>query len=68
MRQYPIWNTITACIYKSDKSYGVREKGMVNVRVGTSSNNSHLFLTHKFTLIMSFGIIQILLLNIEGNF
>lgn len=39
MRQFPIWNKVTACIYKSDKSYGVKETGEVEVRVGTSSRN-----------------------------
>ena len=49
MKQYPIWNIITACIYKSAKSYGVRNTGEVEVRVGTSSSNSHKFLNHKTT-------------------
>jgi hypothetical protein len=49
MRQYPIWNIITACIYKSAKSYGVKDTGEVEVRVGTSSSNSHLFLKHTTT-------------------
>lgn len=49
MRQYPIWNIITACIYKSAKSYGVKNTGEVEVRVGTSSSNSHLFLKHTTT-------------------
>ena len=48
-RQYPIWNIITACIYNSCKSYGVKETGEVEVRVGTSSKNSHLFLKHCTT-------------------
>ena len=49
MRQYPIWNIITAGIYKSGKSYGVKDTGQVEVRVGTSSSNSHTFLTHTTT-------------------
>ena len=49
MRQYPIWNNITACIYQSDKSYGVKETGDVEIRVGTSASNSHLFLRHSTT-------------------
>ena len=47
--QYPIWNKITACIYKSDKSYGVRATGDVEVLVGTSSKNSHQFVKHSTT-------------------
>ena len=49
MRQYPIWNIITACIYKSAKSYGVKDFGKVVVKVGTSSSNSHNFLDHEVT-------------------
>ena len=67
MRAYPIWNTITACIYKSDKSYGVREKGMVNVRVGTSSNNSHHFLTHKTTVVRHTKTLQEFRFFVDGK-
>ena len=49
MRSYPIWNNITACIDQSDKSYGVKETGDVEIRVGTSASNSHLFLRHSTT-------------------
>ena len=47
MRQYPIWNIITACIYNITwTSYreellsinGVKDTGEVDVRVGTSSS------------------------------
>ena len=48
-QSYPIWNKITACIYKSNKSYGVRERGEVEIRIGTSGSNSHHFLNHKTT-------------------
>ena len=48
-QSYPIWNKITACIYKSNKSYGVRERGEVEVRIGTSGSNSHHFLNHRTT-------------------
>jgi len=48
-QSYPIWNNITACIYKASKSYGVREKGEVEVRIGTSGSNSHIFLNHRTT-------------------
>ena len=43
-KSYPIWNIVTACIYKSAKSYGVRERGEVEVRIGTSGSNSYTFL------------------------
>ncbi len=50
MSSYPIWNNIQACIYKGDKSYGVKSEGIVNVLVGTSATNSHNFLTHTTTV------------------
>ncbi len=43
-RQYPIWNNITACIYKSGVSYGVKDTGVNNIVVGSSRSNSHDFL------------------------
>ena len=49
MRAYPIWNNITACIYKGGKSYGIKNTGEVEVLVGTSASNSHLFLNHTTT-------------------
>ena len=49
MRQYPIWNKITACIYKGGKSYGVRKNGEVEVLVGSSASNSHNFVSHSVT-------------------
>ena len=49
MRAYPIWNDVTACIYKSSKSYGVRDTGEVSVRVGTSATNSKLLVKHFTT-------------------
>ena len=49
MKSYPIWNTVTACIYKSSKSYGVKDTGEVVINVGTSGSNSHTFLKHATT-------------------
>ena len=37
MSNYPIWNIVEACIYKSSKSYGVKKDGKVQVCVGTSA-------------------------------
>jgi len=48
-QSYPIWNIVTACIYKGKKSYGVRERGEVEVRIGTSGSNSYTFVHHKTT-------------------
>ena len=49
MKQYPIWNIINSCIYKGAKSYGVRDHGDVEVRVGTSSRNSYTFVEHSIS-------------------
>ena len=49
MRSYPIWNDITACVYKGAKSYGVKNTGDVEVLIGTSASNSHTFLKHSTT-------------------
>lgn len=48
-QSYPVWNEVTACIYKSNKSYGVRKEGEVNVKIGTSGSNSFHFVSHKVT-------------------
>lgn len=49
MRSWPIWNKITSCAYKSDKSYGIRSDGNNTILVGTSSSNSHQFVTTRVT-------------------
>lgn len=41
MNQYPIYNKVEACIYKSDKSYGAKNTSHSTVFVGSSSKNSH---------------------------
>ena len=40
-RQYPIWNSITACVYKNDKSYGAKDTSENNIFVGTSAKYSY---------------------------
>ena len=51
MKSYPIWNKIQACIYKSGKSYGIKDDGHNEILIGTSAKNSHSFVkirvTHK---------------------
>ena len=49
MRQYPIWNMVQACIYKQPKNWGAQKECAVEVRVGTSSSNSHTFVKHRTT-------------------
>ena len=48
-KSYPIWNEVEACIYNSSKSYGVKERGIVRVKVGTSKTYSFDFVNHKTT-------------------
>lgn len=43
-RQYPIWNKVTACIYKSFTGWGVKDTGATTICVGSSSKNSYDFL------------------------
>ena len=42
MRQYPIWNDVKSCIYKSDKSFGARDTSETDIFVGSSNTNSKL--------------------------
>ena len=48
-KMYPIWNDVQACIYKSSKSYGVRNEGIVNIKVGSSAVWSFDFVKHRTT-------------------
>ncbi len=48
-RSYPIWNKVTACIYKSFTGWGTKNTGEVEILVGSSAKNSHHFLDHKIT-------------------
>ena len=41
MKAYPIWTEVTACNYKSSKSYGSKDTSQQIIYVGTSKNNSH---------------------------
>ena len=45
----PIWMDITACTYKGSKSYGAQKEAATTVRVGTSAQNSHVFVKHCTT-------------------
>ena len=41
MRAWPIWVDVTACSYKSSKSYGARDTNEQKILVGSSASNSH---------------------------
>ena len=49
MASYPIWNKITACIYKGSKCFGVRIDGLNEILIGTSKSNSHEFVKTRVT-------------------
>ena len=40
-RHYPIWTEVTACNYKSSKSFGSKDTSEQNIYVGTGKNNSN---------------------------
>jgi len=48
-KSYPIWNRITACIYKGSKCYGVQNDGLNEILIGTSASNSHEFVRTRVT-------------------
>ena len=48
-RSYPIWNEVSACIYKSGKSYGARDTSETTIKIGTSASNSHILAQHVTT-------------------
>lgn len=48
-RSYPIWLDVTACKYKSDKSFGFKQTGEITIKVGSSASNSHNFLKTVIT-------------------
>lgn len=43
MHSYPIWNEVSACNYRSSKSWGSKDTMALNQFIGSSANNSHLF-------------------------
>ena len=46
MRSWPIWNDVSACVYKGSKSWGARDVCEVTVKVGTSARNSVELVDH----------------------
>ena len=48
MKQYSIWNKTSSNAYKnSDKSHGANDFTQTDVLIGTSSRNSHFFISHE---------------------
>jgi len=47
MNQYPIWHDVSACHYKSSKSYGGKNNSVDTIYVGRGSQNSHKLISHS---------------------
>ncbi len=48
-RSWPIWNIIESCKYSSSKSYGIKDVGYLECRVGTSASRSYKFFKTRTT-------------------
>jgi len=48
-RAYPIWHEVYNCSYKSNKSYGNKRTGEVQIKVGSGKANSYDFVRHIVT-------------------
>ena len=46
---YPIWHDVSACHYKSSKSWGGKNNSIDNIYVGSSPKYSSLFVKTKTT-------------------
>tara|TARA_R110000772_G_scaffold56853_2_gene129178 strand:- start:46 stop:315 length:270 start_codon:yes stop_codon:yes gene_type:complete len=46
-RSYPIWCDTTNNSYTADKSYGAKTYTKTDVLIGSSSKNSHHFVSHE---------------------
>lgn len=49
MKSYPIWMIVDAPEYKGVKHYGARTDTGTDVRIGSSSSNSHTLVKHETT-------------------
>ena len=63
---YPIWNEIEACIYKSGKSYGVKNTGVNQIKVGTSAKNSFDFAKIVVTHRKRNNGVRVFVLSVDG--
>ena len=63
---YPIWNDIEACIYKSGKSYGVKNTGTNQIKVGTSAKNSFDFAKVVVTHRKRTNGVRVFVLSVDG--
>ena len=65
-RQYPIWKKISNNSYATDKSHGVRDTEFTVVNVGTSSKNSHRFLTTEIMTYTNDDGLKVFLYYVNG--
>lgn len=65
MKSYPIWNDVTSCIYKSDKSFGARDDSRIKISVGSSSTHSEQLADIRTTRSIK-GIYYVFKISIDG--
>ena len=70
MRQFPIWNNIKSCIYKSSKSFGAVDTSENNILVGSSSSNSYELVkqvvTRRFKTIPEYGNVCVFRISLDN--
>lgn len=69
-QSYPIWHSVEACIYKSDKSYGAKDTSADTILVGSSAKNSTEFArvvtTRRFENHEGLGDVVVFRISIDG--
>lgn len=69
-QQYPIWHEVSACHYRSNKSYGGRDNSGETIYIGSSSTYSYehckVLTTRREVLSPKFGKCWIFRTSIDG--
>ena len=67
---YPIWHNVSACHYKTDKSFGGKNTSVDNIDVGSSPKNSYRLVnsitTRRFEIHPVYGKICIFRYSVDG--
>ncbi len=70
MRQFPIWNDVTSCIYKGSKSFGAKDTSETEILVGSARNNSYTLakqvVTRRFKEHPVHGSVCVFKVSIDG--
>jgi len=71
MKSYPIWHNVTACNYKSSKSWGSIDTSEESILVGSSKNNSHqlvsIVTTRRFYKCNKHGDVCVFRFSVDGK-